>query len=189
MGWFGRRHRAPQTAEAGHDDTRALDAAWRVHDKVAGATSAVDAKASFLFAVQSAAIVVVLTLSDEKWVLSRVETPLEQWLRNGGVGLLLAGAALSAIVVVPKLRMWATRRRAREWRTGVVYFGHLRHWDPAALEAAFRDGSVLLPTLSHQLVRMSKIAWLKHVLAKVSMYVTFAGLAAIGGAAALVLWC
>lgn len=188
--WFRRdQPTAAQAASADPDDSRALDAAWRVHDKVAGATGAVDAKASFLFAVQSAAIVVVLTLSDEKWVLSRVETPVEQWLRGGGVALLLAGAALSAIVVVPRLRVWATRRRAGEWKTGIVYFGHLRHWDSAALEDAFRDGRLLLPTLSHQLVRMSKIAWLKHVLAGLSMYVTFAGLAAIAAATALVLWC
>lgn len=189
MGWFARRHLTPRTAPIAPDESRALDAAWRVHDKVASATVAVDAKASFLFAVQSAAIVVVLTLSDEGWVLARVETPLEQWLRGGGVGLLLAGAALSAIVVVPRIRAWATRRRAGEWRTGIVYFGHLRHWDPAALEDAFRDHRLLLPTLAHQLVRMSQIAWLKHVLASVSMYVTFAGLAAVGGATALVLWC
>lgn len=164
-----------------------MDTAWRIHDKIAGATSAVDSKAAFLFTVQSAALVVTVTLSDEARVLSRTSTAWEDALLLIGTALLLAGALLSATIVAPRLRLWAVRRRASEWKSHFAYFGHLRHWDPRLLEVALRHKPVL-PILSDQLVHMSRIAWRKHVTAIVSLWVTLAGLASIAWCAALILY-
>ncbi|MFC7876189.1 Pycsar system effector family protein [Isoptericola sp. NPDC057391] len=168
-------------------EAAAVETAWRIHDKTAGATGAVDSKAAFLFTVQSAALVVVVTLSDQGRVLSRTGTPWENMLLLAGMLLLLIGALLSATIVVPRLRFRAVRRRADEWKTNTVYFGHLRHWDPPELEAALRDKPVL-PMLAEQLVHMSKIAWRKHVAAIVSLWVTLAGLASVAWCTALVLY-
>lgn len=168
-------------------DGPAVETAWRIHDKIAGATGAVDSKAAFLFTVQSAALVVIVTLSDGTRTLSRATSAWESCLLLTGTLLLLVAALLSATIVVPRLRIRAVRRSEDEWKTHFVYFGHLRHWDPRALESALRDRPVL-PVLSDQLVHMSRIAWRKHIVAVISLVVTLAGLASVAWCTALILY-
>jgi hypothetical protein len=164
-----------------------VETAWRIHDKIAGATGAVDSKAAFLFTVQSAALVVIVTLSDGTRVLSRATSAWQGGLLRVGTLLLLVAALLSATIVVPRLRLRAVGRRRGEWKGHFVYFGHLRHWDPRELESALRRERVL-PVLSDQLVHMSRIVWRKHVTAIISLWVTVVGLAAVAWCTALVLY-
>ncbi|NWF30271.1 hypothetical protein HW130_29135 [Streptomyces sp. PKU-EA00015] len=87
--------------------------------------------------------------------------------------LILAGAVLAILVVVPRLRS----RSALEQEAGqsFIYFGHLQFWKPTDLEAALQQQDIL-PVLSNQLINMSKIAWRKHRFVQLSFL-----LAAVGG--------
>jgi Family of unknown function (DUF5706) len=78
------------------------------------------------------------------------------------------GIAMAGLVVFPYL----DRRKARiHWRSGVIYFGHLRRWQPSELADYLFALSTRtqLDILSRQLITTSKIAWIKHVRLQWSM--------------------
>jgi hypothetical protein len=54
------------------------------------------------------------------------------------------------------------REAKRDWRKGMIYFGHLRHWSPADLAKQLTRKQVYEEQLAAQLVAMSRIAWKKH---------------------------
>ncbi|MGH3942196.1 MAG: Pycsar system effector family protein [Pseudonocardiaceae bacterium] len=100
-------------------------------------------------------------------------------LHKSGLILLFTSVVLAGAVVFPQL---CRREVARSWRNGLVYFGHLRLWQPATLADALtvRGSDVNLLTLSTQLVIMSRIAWTKHVLVQWSLLVALVGCIAVG---------
>ena len=75
------------------------------------------------------------------------------------MAVLAASIVLSLLVVLPQL---GRLRAGREWRSNMIYFGHLRHWDPAELATALEGPTHSTDQLARQLVTMSKIAWRKH---------------------------
>jgi hypothetical protein len=153
-----RRERDKDAAESDLESA-SVDAAWRIHQAQADWTGKVDAKASFAFAIESAAIATVVALTAK----DRVFSGLDQWwlvgLYAGGLVLMLAAAGLAALVVVPRLR---SKAAAREASSNFIYFGHVRSWSPEKLEAALRQGEIL-PQLSRQIIHMAEIAWRKHL--------------------------
>lgn len=141
---------------AGHDP---LDTAWRIHQAQADWTAKVDAKATFAFAIESAAIATVVALTPNGRLFSDLDA---WWLFAGyvlGLLLLMIAAGLSALVVIPRLR---SRPSLKEAASNFIYFGHVRHWTSTHLEAALRAQDPL-PQLSRQIVNMAEIAWTKHV--------------------------
>ena len=66
----------------------------------------------------------------------------------------------------------------KEWPNNFIYFGHLKFWDPTKLPASIKQKD-LLPVLTQQIVRMSEIAWKKHVAVKISMWIALVGGAAL----------
>ncbi|MCX2749919.1 DUF5706 domain-containing protein [Arthrobacter sp. MI7-26] len=78
---------------------------------------------------------------------------------------LIIAASCAMWVVVPRLRM---RHVGKEWPDNFIYFGHLKYWDAAELPRKIRD-TEMLPIITKQMVGMSKIAWMKHLLVKASM--------------------
>lgn len=164
------------------NDREALDTAWRIHGALADWTGKVDAKASFCFAVESAVILAVLNLTAEGRLFDVLDTQSEKRTFYLGMALVAAGLICAADVVIPRLR----RRTSRtDWRENFIYFGHLRHWEPSALEARIR-GAAMLPVLAAQLVNMSRIAWKKHLMVQTSLVLTLLGVASLGWCAALV---
>ncbi|PZT70993.1 hypothetical protein DN402_00705 [Streptomyces sp. SW4] len=88
-----------------------------------------------------------------------------------GVLLMVGGACCAAWAISPNLRK-ARRGPGRD--DDFLYFGHVRHFEPAELEEVLRDRDPL-PPLSRQLVVMSEIAWVKHRRVQWSLMLAVAG--------------
>lgn len=162
-------------SESGEDNL-AIENAWKIHSALADWTGKVDAKASFCFAVESAALVAVVNLTADGRLFGELNSVLTKLTFAVGISLLVASVLCSARVVSPRLRRAATRD---EWTKNYIYFGHLRNWDPVALEKELRNGSIL-PVLSVQLTNMSKVAWRKHRMVQISLTLGLTGVAALG---------
>lgn len=160
----------------------ALDQAWRIHGAIVTWTSGVDSKASFALAIESGVMVAIIQLTASGRRLHHLHGIAE--LATFYVGVALLGVALIcvALVVRPRLR---TSKVAEEAAENLVFFGHVRKWNPTDLETALRERD-LLPVLSRQLVNTSKVAWLKHRLLQWSMNLALVGVALVGCAALLV---
>lgn len=153
-------------------DKEALETAWKIHAALVDWTGKVDTKASFSFTLQSAALGVIVALSDEGRMFGVLEGPWQSICYLVACLALIVGAGCSMWVVIPRLRM---RHVKKEWPDNFIYFGHVKFWKPEDLKAKIREAD-MLSVISKQLVGMSRIAWAKHVLVKVAM-----SFAAIGG--------
>jgi hypothetical protein len=154
----------------------AEDRAWRIHSALADWTGKVDTKATFCFTLESAALVVVANLTSDGRLFDVRQTLAQKWSFTVGVALLVAGVLCAAFVVIPRMNRVAV---ARNWKDNTIYFGHLRLWEASTLEKALREDSIL-PSLSVQLVAMSKIAWRKHLIVQWSLILGLAGVASLG---------
>ncbi|MBA3618020.1 MAG: hypothetical protein H0W56_00180 [Acidothermales bacterium] len=78
------------------------------------------------------------------------------------------GVLLAAFVVTPRLNR---RRTKATWKDNFIYFGHLRHWQPADLRSKLKalDVDQELDLLATQLVSTAKIAWYKHSVLQFAM--------------------
>jgi hypothetical protein len=161
-------------------DDHALDTAWRTHDALRDWTGKVDAKASFALTIETAVLGASVALSSKDGLLSHLH---ERALASYRTGLGLLGFAVLAAVgaVIPQVRR---RPIKREWRDNFIFFGHLRHWKPDELAAAWVARDVT-KVLARQAVAMSKIAWRKHRLLQVSLVAAILGTAALVVAGAL----
>ncbi len=163
------------------DVERAIGTAWSVHTALGDWTGRVDGKASIFLTLESALLAAVVSSSgsDGRLAAKRLSSGLENTTYWIGVGALCGALILAAGVVVPQLRRWRTRKAGEEWRTNVVYFGHLRHWDPADLQRELLRQPEALESLSRQMVRMSKISWRKHSWTQLSMLCALLGTGSI----------
>ncbi|MBC6456363.1 Pycsar system effector family protein [Actinomadura sp. HBU206391] len=155
------------------------ETAWRIQAAVADWTAKADSKASFALTTQSTAVLGLLASSKRAaGDFDSTVPPLLLWL---GVLLMVGGVGCAAWAISPNLRV---ERRGLENEDDFLYFGHVRHLDPAVLEAARRDKDPL-PSLSQQVVVMSEIAWNKHRRVQWSLMLAVAGGAAFGLASAV----
>jgi len=162
-------------AKANPTDPKTWDTAWRIHAVQMDWTNSVDAKASFAFAIESAAIATAVGLSTSDRLFSALPgfTPLLYW---SGLVLLMVGAGFAAAVVTPRLR---GRLSQAESSTNFIYFGHVRNWNASELESALRAND-LLPQLARQITVMASIAWKKHLRVQWSLWsATLGGLSLI----------
>lgn len=153
----------------------ALEFAWRVHSALDSWTGKVDTKASIALAIESAIVGFVITLSDAG---SRFGDLGGRALIAycAGVGFLLFSVLMSLLVVLPQLNR---RQSRRTWSENIIYFGHLRHWQPDDLAAALRAKQPSEDQLSRQLVAMARIAWRKHAWLQWSLVSLVAGSACL----------
>lgn len=135
-----------------------LDNAWRIHDAQVDWTGKVDAKATFAFGLQSAAVATLVAFAAADRLFSGLRG---WWLLPSGVGVLLVvvGALLAAMVVMPRLRARGLKGESDEDH---IYFGHLQHLDSTEIERRLRRRDII-PVLSRQIGRMSRITWKKHL--------------------------
>ncbi|WP_420807801.1 Pycsar system effector family protein [Antribacter gilvus] len=173
------RRRARQTTSAPD-----LEFAWRLHDGIGEWTARVDTKASISLAIEAAVLGFVVALASGDGVLSGARGWVALLLRIGIVALLLS-TTLSVLVVFPQLRGRATRK---EYPENVIYFGHLRHWDPVALENRLSTPVADLGQLSRQLVNMSRIVWRKHIWLQWSLALFVVGVALFGASLIVSEW-
>lgn len=156
-----------------------VDTAWRIHQALSDWTGQVDAKASFVLSIESAALAVVVGLSGADHRFGQLRGFWAQLLFWSGVAVLVLALLAAVSVVAPRTR--ANQLRG-EWRSNFIYFGHLRHWRPEELAAQLRRADPL-PALTRQLVIMSEIAWQKHRKVQNSFVLAIAGAALIALAA------
>ncbi|WP_404433898.1 DUF5706 domain-containing protein [Microbacterium lacus] len=153
--------------------SNAVDTAWRIHQAQVDWTGKVDAKATFAFAIESAAIATVVALTATDRLYSSLVGIWQAVYYLGLVSLMVA-AGFAALVVIPRLR---SKHLQKESDDNFVYFGHARLWNASDLELALVSRDIL-PQLSRQIVGMAQIAWTKHVRVQWSFR-----LAALGGVA------
>lgn len=158
-----------------------LETAWKLQAGLADSTGKADTKASFALAIQSTALVLLGVLTSAGTSPGSPKHGISLALLWAGAVLLACGACCAAAAVSPNLRK---ERRGPQPDDDVLFFGHLRHWDPSELEAALKNKD-LLPNLSRQIVVMSEIAWTKHRRVQWSFALAAAGSAALGLAAIL----
>ncbi|MER6047716.1 DUF5706 domain-containing protein (plasmid) [Streptomyces sp. BHT-5-2] len=157
-----------------------LETAWRIQAALADWTGKADTKASIALSVQSTVLALVGVLATSGHGAAARSAPGQALLWAGGC-ILLCGALLAAAAVAPNLRL---ERRGPGPDDDYLFFGHLRHFEPEALEAALRSGSAL-SALSRQIVVMSEIAWTKHRRVQFSFVLAVMGCAVVGASAAI----
>ncbi|MFE4453560.1 Pycsar system effector family protein [Streptomyces sp. NPDC056796] len=160
---------------------RAVGTAWRIHAALNESTRAVDAKASFALALESAALAGIAALAGDGRALDRVSGPAA-FVLWAGVVLIGLSAILAVLVVLPRHN--GQGRSPAPGPDEFLFYGHLRHWAPDDL-AGRLAGTDALPTLSRQLVVISAITWTKHRRVQQSLLAAVAGSLLV--AAALVL--
>ena len=137
------------------------DFAWKVHDNLGQGTGRADTKASIALAIEIAVLGFIISLSDgEK---NGPLANLQDWplaFHVASIVVLCFSILMSLLTVIPQLRGRATHK---EFRTNMIYFGHLRLWDPNDLANALVDEIPESQQLARQLVNMSKISWRKHI--------------------------
>jgi hypothetical protein len=144
-----------------------IEFAWRVHGALDSWTGKVDTKASVALAIESAMFGFAVTLSRENGPFAGLHGRSEAGYYTG-LGLILVAVFFALLVVVPQLNR---RKSKKGWKGNMIYFGHLRHWDPDELSKALSGQRDDEGQLAQQLVAMAKIAWRKHSLLQISLVV------------------
>ena len=150
--------------------TDPVASAWELHRAQSDWTGRVDAKASFSFGIQAAAVTTASALVGAG-VLAQPADWYEFLLFFGAIALLAVGALMGALVVAPQLR---SENLKQESRSDHIYFGHLRYLSAEQLRERLAEED-LLPVLSRQVIRMAGIAWTKHVHVQWSIWLGFGG--------------
>ena len=183
---FSRRRHPPLAAPAPtpvqDDITTSVDLAWRAHTAQETWTAKADIKASVLLALEGGAIFATLTANGNMGLLSRL-TGLGDLAQLLGIILLIGAVTTATWALIPQLGSAAEHRATH--RDHTIYFGHLRHWDPAELAARLRMAGQEdpFPMLARQLVEMSKRNWTKHRKVQASLLLGVGGVALIAMAA------
>ena len=137
-----------------------LDLAWRSHTAQESWAIRADTKASIIFTVNSALIVAILALYGQEGGLLDHLGGWRETVIVVGIGLCGLATVAAGVAVYPMLG----RHRAHRHRRDTIYFGHLRHREPADLAAQLGG---LTPQqhfdqLARQMIVMSRYNWLKH---------------------------
>ena len=156
-------------------DKDAIEDAWKIHGALTDWTGKVDAKAAFVLTIESAVITAVIVGRGEGQQLATIVGLWRGIALSAGLLALGVSVVLAAMVVVPNIRR---SRVSAESSSNWIFFGHLKDWNPTDLADKLRNDD-LLPVLSRQLVRMSQIAWTKHVRVQWSFLIAMLGSALI----------
>ena len=156
----------------------ALEFAWRSHQAQETWTSRVDNKAAIFFTLNGAVLVALLAFRiDSGTYLGRLDASAGSALDLGILVCALA-VAVAAVAIFPMLGGVSGRQRSRDG----IYFGHLRHREPAELAAQFRAQTAdeRLAQLTRQLVVMARQNWFKHRILQASFLTAWVGYTIVG---------
>jgi len=168
MGWLNSLFPAPPPLPEPAKKDESVENAWKIHAAITDWTGRVDSKANFALTFESALIAAVVTLSQDKKLLSTLNTWWElAWYRLG-IALFIVAALSCISVVSPRLRFWHVGNESTD---NFIFFGHAKDWQPAKLTVALRERDIL-PVLSRQIVNMSKGVWKKHRRLQASLFLT-----------------
>lgn len=160
------------------DAQRGIEFAWRVHSAQESWTAKVDGKASLLLALQGGALFAIASGHQKDGFLAKLTGWHLAVVIAASIGLVV-GIVSTIAAVIPQLGH-AKKHRA-EYRGHLVYFGHLRHWEPSELAAKLArvTGADELRMLGFQLQRMSEINWRKHQMLRVGLLLTALSIVAV----------
>lgn len=165
------------------DLIRSIDFAWRAHTAQEAWTAKVDGKAAILLALEVALIAAVISGLAPDGALDAL-TAVGAVAARAGALLITVAAVLAAIAVLPLLG--SSVDHARDYRSNLIYFGHLRHW-PDGPDLADRLRSLssddILEQLARQLRQMSRRNWRKHRLLQISIGAALPGTLVVVAAA------
>jgi hypothetical protein len=155
------------------DTSKALDFAWQIHTAVSQWSGRADTKASIVLTLELAILGIITVFASEQESLARLSGVRLVTYRTG-IFLLAISIILAGIVVFPQMRR---RRARRNWQLSLIYFGHLRKWEPSDLARRLADLSSQdqLMMLSRQLVAASQVTWTKNHRLQWSMIAASAG--------------
>lgn len=149
--------------------------AWRVHDNAKDWIVQVDVKAAAALAIEAAVLGFAFALITTSGVLAQLTT-MSRWVIGVGLVLLFVSVVFSLTVLRPRVKL---REPAPQDR-GYLYFGHLRHWKKDELSRVLARNTVNDDQLADQVIKMSVIAWRKHLWLKWSLIFLLTGIALIG---------
>ncbi|MDP9796413.1 hypothetical protein J2S43_004925 [Catenuloplanes nepalensis] len=141
-------------------EPREVALTWRLHAGLESMAARADAKAGILLAHQGSAFVLGVTAQQMSG----------GWAMALALALVAAAMGTAIAVVLPVLRP----RRPTATAEDIVYFGHLREWQPPSLaeriEGLSKEEEIAMVT--RQLVTLSRINWRKHRLLQISLSLT-----------------
>lgn len=157
--------------------------AWKTHSAITDWTAKVDYKAAIVLSLGGVVLGFFVTLSGHGRVLANLHGAA-LIVEQIGLSACIIGVLLAGLVVAPRLNRRQTRT---SWRENVVYFGHLRYWDPKDLAERLQslDAGQQLVIMATQLVTTSKIAWRKHSTLQWSMALLLLGVVLVALSVAL----
>jgi hypothetical protein len=165
--------------DSSSDDSSAhspnLEFGWKVHDLLDTSIGKVDAKASIVLAIETAAAGFTVSLSDKHERLAG----LHGWrnvLYEVGWGFLALAVLLSLLAVLPHMGRRASKR---DWKGNMIYFGHLRHWRVDDLQRSIESPPQQNEQLAKQLQVLAATAWRKHSLLQFSIVAFLSSLIAL----------
>jgi hypothetical protein len=149
--------------------------AWRVHAAIEGWTARVDTKASILLAFQGGAFIFSATSQE----VQSADKHGPFLVAAAGMLVLVIAMTLSAMAILPTLGSPRQHRAVHD--AELIYFGHLRLWEPTELAARLGKltGEDEMRALSAQLVRMSQLSWRKYRLLQLSIMLTLVDMVAM----------
>lgn len=155
------------------DASKALDFAWQVHTAVSQWSGRADTKASIVLTLELAILGIITAFTRGQEPLAKLSGARLVSYRTG-ISLLAVSIILAGIVVFPQMRR---RRARRNWQLSLIYFGHLRRWEPSDLARRLAELSSQdqLTMLSRQLVAASQVTWTKNHRLQWSMLAASAG--------------
>lgn len=150
---------------------RGIEFGWRVHSAQESWTAKVDGKASLLLALQGGALFGIATGHQKDGFLAK----LTGWHLAVVVAAsisLVVGIVVTIAAVLPMLG--SAKKHRAEYSSHLVYFGHLRHWEPHELGAKLPRITQAdeLRMLALQLQRMGQRNWWKHQLLRLGLGLT-----------------
>lgn len=140
---------------------RGIDFAWRVHSAQETWTAKVDGKAAILFTIELVLLAALIAAHGHGKIIGRMHHDPRLMAEIGTV-LAFVSTFLVGGAVIPRLGSTAQHKVQRF--DHLIYFGHLRHWEPKDLQGRLEKltSADELEQLSRQLVEMSKLNWAKH---------------------------
>ncbi|GAA4853281.1 Pycsar system effector family protein [Kitasatospora terrestris] len=150
----------------------ALGAAWQIHGAVSELIGRVDSKASLALSLESAALVAITTLTQATGSHPRLQQTAATVAAWAGAVAIVTALVLAIAAVLPRT---GSPVQPGDWRSNIVYFGHLRHGDAEQLVRELSEQD-LLPALSRQLIELSHIAWAKHRCVRASLVLAGIGI-------------
>ncbi|MFE7717844.1 Pycsar system effector family protein [Nocardia rhizosphaerihabitans] len=151
----------PATASPPADHADAINFGWRVHQSQEAWTAKVDVKASIVLALVGAVLVAIVAGQNKDGVLTTL-TGWRDYAVGAAVVMVLVALGFAGGAVFPLLGSGA--KHEAQFRTNLIYFGHLRHWDTQELARKLQTMTQAeeIEQLAQQVKVMSEGNWRKH---------------------------